>query len=126
MSQRPRDESLSDAVSSGDPRRALIAIRDYLAHELEGNRCQSCNMSKLRTGDTAALVLRLQKVLEDIEAIPETSGEVSDLELIRRRRSARASATPDPAAPIVGNRSGPRKQGGRHPSGTRPAGTGNR
>jgi hypothetical protein len=40
-------------------------------------------MSKLRTGDTAALVLRLTKVMEDIAALPKEQGEVSKLELIR-------------------------------------------
>lgn len=84
---------LHEAVSSGDERRALEAIRDYLVHELEGNRCNSCNMSKLRTGDTAALVLRLTKVMEDIAAIPKEQGEVSRLELIRGNIGSSAPKT---------------------------------
>lgn len=80
-------ESLTEAVASGDTRRSLVALRDYLAHELEGNRCKSCQISKLRTGDTAALALRLQKVIEDIAGLPaEVGEEMTELDKIRARR----------------------------------------
>ncbi|MGY4986483.1 hypothetical protein [Streptomyces nigrescens] len=115
------DGSLEEAVQSGDRRRALLALRDYLAHELEGNRCSKCAMSQLRTGDTATLVLRLTKVMEEIEAMPEHSGEVSDLDAIRARRNG-TSAAPPSAPSGLGTKHGPRRQGGRAASGTRKPG----
>lgn len=110
---------LSDAIATEDMRTALIGIRDFLVHELEGSRCKTCEMSKLRTGDTAALVLRLQKVLEDIEAIPNKDAEVSDLDAIRRRRDGASNASVAPS-PALGTRSAPRTQGGRTPRGFGP------
>lgn len=83
----------------------LEAIRDYIAHQLEANLCNTCLNSRLRTGDQASLILRLQTVLEQIEKIPVYDAEVSELEKIRNR-----AGTP---------KSEPRRQGGRHPSGTR-------
>ncbi|MGW6255421.1 hypothetical protein [Streptomyces sp. NPDC055085] len=81
----PRTE-IVDEVRSGDHRRSLIALRDYVAHELEGNRCSKCAMSQLRTGDTAALVLRLQKLIEDIQALKDPKAESqSELQAIRQR-----------------------------------------
>lgn len=85
------DVDLTEAVKKGR-REQLEAIRDFLTHELEGNRCNSCRMSQLRTGDTAALVLRLMKVLEEIQDLPREDGVVSDLDRIRAKRAAR---TPD-------------------------------
>lgn len=81
-----------ESVKSSDRRAQLEAIRDYLVHELEVNRCNTCMASKLRTGDTAALVLRLMKVLEEIEQLPKQDGTVSELDAIRARKSARTSA----------------------------------
>lgn len=71
----------------------LIGLRDYVAHELEANRCKTCFNSQLRTGDTASLVLRLKAILDDIEAIPDPNadGEVDDLERIRKRKASRLS-----------------------------------
>lgn len=63
-------------------REKLEAIRDYVAHELEANRCKTCFNSQLRTGDTAALVLRLRAVLEDIEGLPDPNEEGDDFDRI--------------------------------------------
>lgn len=86
--------SMVEAVGSNDYRESLLALRDYVAHELDGNRCKQCAMSQLRTGDTAALVLRLQKIIEDIQAIPDPSVEADDLELLRQRKASRAPTDP--------------------------------
>lgn len=86
-----------DSVKSKDRRVQLEAIRDYLVNELEVNRCNTCTASKLRTGDTAALVLRLMKVLEEIEDLPRDDGVVSDLDALRARRAARTPNSSDPA-----------------------------
>jgi hypothetical protein len=96
---RYEDVDLTEAVK-GDRRSQLTALRDYLAHELEGNRCNNCRMSQLRTGDTAALVLRLQNILKEIDELPREDGVVSDLDRIRARKAARTPNATDlpPAA----------------------------
>lgn len=86
---------LEEAVKSGDPRRELEGIRDFLVQELEGHRCKSCMMSKLRTGDTAALVLRLQQILAELKALPVNDGQVTPLEKLRRRREAERNSAPE-------------------------------
>lgn len=80
-------QSVEQAMKEGTYRDKLIALRDYVAHELEGNRCKTCFMSQLRTGDTASLVAKLKGLLDDIEAIPDPN-EVSEedpLESLRLR-----------------------------------------
>jgi len=91
---RFEDVDLTDSVKK-DRRTQLESIRDFLTHELEGNRCNNCRMSQLRTGDTAALVLRLMKVLEEIEALPREDGVVSELDALRQRKSARTPNASD-------------------------------
>jgi hypothetical protein len=88
-----------EAIRSTNRRAQLEALRDFLVHELEVARCNTCLASKLRTGDTAALVLRLQKVLEEIEALPREDGVVSDLDRIRAKRASRTPASQDSAPP---------------------------
>ena len=96
---RYEDVDLTEAVKQ-DRRTQLESIRDYLAHELEGNRCNQCRMSQLRTGDTAALILRLTKVLEEIDALPREDGKVTPLDAIRGKlRLAGSPAPTDPAPP---------------------------
>lgn len=63
----PRTE-LQEAVK-GDRKQQLEAIRDYIAHELEGNLCNTCLNSRLRTGDQASLILRLQDVLRELDTL---------------------------------------------------------
>jgi hypothetical protein len=75
---------LTDAVE-GDRRGALIAIRDYIAVQLEGHLCSTCLNSRLRTGDQAALILRLSKVMEEIDVMTDPDEEVSDLDELRLR-----------------------------------------
>jgi hypothetical protein len=107
-------ENLEEAVKAKDRRVQLEAIRDFLAHELEGNRCKSCQASQLRAGETAALVLRLTKVLEEIAALPIETGQKSRLDQIREGSKLRVVPEPPKSA-----KSAPRQQTNRHPSGTR-------
>lgn len=104
--------SLEEAVKSGDRRLSLVALRDYLAHELQVHRCNTCQAFQLRTGDTAALVLRLQKVMEELESIPEADAEVTELD---RLRQGRDSGTPDNVR-LLGSKNAQRRQGGRRTS----------
>jgi hypothetical protein len=91
-----------DEIRSNDHRRQLVAMRDLMAQELDGNRCRSCQMLQMRSGEIAALVLRLQKVIEELKALPvanpDGSQSMSRLDEIRARR---------------GTKSDPRRQGGR-------------
>lgn len=96
-------DSIEQAVKKGSYRDKLIALRDYVAHELEGNRCKTCSMSQLRTGDTAALVLRLKSLLDDIEAIPDPkSEEVSELDRLRALKASRTPTAKDRPPPAGG------------------------
>lgn len=97
----PRDD-LEQIVKKGNYRESLIALRDYVAHELEGNRCKTCSMSQLRTGDTASLVLRLQKIIEDIRAIPDPNEEVDEFDQLIAREPDWASAPPNFPPPANG------------------------
>ncbi len=77
-------------LKSGDLRRQLTAMRDYLVHELSVHRCKQCEASRLKTGDTAALVLRLQKVIEDLSKIPDETKDQSEAEAVLSQREANA------------------------------------
>jgi hypothetical protein len=112
---------LEDAVRSGDRRASLIALRDLLAHELATDKCKTCQSFQRRAGDTAALVLRLQKVMEEIESMPDSDAEVTELDKIRARRTRQSEATGIQSSGL-GTKHGPRRQGGRAPSGTRELG----
>lgn len=100
---------LEETVRSGDRRASLIALRDYLAHELQVHRCKACEAFQMRTGDTAALVLRLQKVMEEIEAMPNTEAEVTELERLRQSRNSGASDN----VLFLGSKNAQRRSGGR-------------
>lgn len=92
----PRDSIeriMSDPEASY--RDKLIGLRDYVAHELEANRCKTCFNSQLRTGDTASLVLRLKAILDDIEALPDPNEEVDEFEQLISRQAPWSSAPPD-------------------------------
>jgi hypothetical protein len=78
---------LEEDLRSDDPRTQLMAVRDYLINELTVNRCQTCTSSKLRTGDTAALVLRLTTTLKEIAELPNPNAELDPVEEIQQRRN---------------------------------------
>ena len=100
-----------EEIQSGDRRRQLVAMRDLMAQELDGNRCKSCRMLQIRSGEIAALVLRLQKVIEEIATLPKETPdgkpERTSLELIRGRRDEHGDHGPR------GTKSDARRQGGR-------------
>ena len=100
---------LTEAVE-GDRRGALIAIRDYIANQLEGHLCSTCLNSRLRTGDQAALILRLAKIMEEIDQLSDPDEEVSQLDSLRREVSGRDTEAED--RPISG-KSAQRRSGSR-------------
>lgn len=94
------EPDLIEAVQSGDARRALIGLRDHIVRELDGNRCSKCQMSQIKAGDQASLILRLQQILKEIEALnqaeeakteAEAGGKVRSLAAIRSQRNAVAT-----------------------------------
>lgn len=78
---------LEDDLKSSDPRTQLLAVRDYLINELMANRCKTCMGSKLRTGDQAALVLRLTTTLREISELPNPESDLDPLQEIQNRRN---------------------------------------
>lgn len=101
MQDDDSEPNLIDAIRSGDPRRALIGLRDHIARELDGERCTKCLMSHLKAGDQASLILRLQQILKELESYPseqqqaeaaaQSGGKVRSLDAIRSNRNAVAS-----------------------------------
>lgn len=90
-----------EAIQGGDKRQQYEALRDRLAGEIEsGVDCCMCGKPKRSYGsETAALTLRLVKVLEALESIPDTT-TVSRYDELAAKRTG---GTPDAA----------RRQGGR-------------
>lgn len=101
---------LSEAVK-GDRRMQLEGVRDYIVNELEGNLCNTCRNSKLRTGDQASLILRLQTVLEEIANLPKDEGN-SRLAAVRTLASVPSTATGTDGDPTSQRRTGDRRPGG--------------
>jgi hypothetical protein len=104
-------QHLKEAVR-GDRRTQLEGIRDYITHELEGNLCNTCKNSKLRTGDQASLILRLQTVLEEIANLPKEEG-TSRLAAVRNLAAVTQAPTgTDGTDPTEQRRTGNRRPGG--------------
>lgn len=82
-----------DEVESGDRMRALVALRRELAEAIDGGRpCESCGepMPRPEPKELAALALRLERVLETIDAIGGSPTEEHDD--LAARREAKLSA----------------------------------
>ncbi|MFE0101166.1 hypothetical protein [Streptomyces sp. NPDC059009] len=81
-------QDFREVIAGGDKRQQLEAIRDRIALEMSGEfDCCSCGKPRRSAGsETAALALRLVKVLEDLESIP-SAAEVSPLDELRARRT---------------------------------------
>lgn len=78
---------LVEEVASGDRRRALVALRDRLAGDLDV--CESAR-------DVGTLAARLADVLEQIDALPNRA-EVSAADEIAARRASRRASPSRPA-----------------------------
>src|SRR5574337_369712 len=111
----PREE-LQNAVK-GSRRQQLEAIRDYIAHELEANLCSTCRNSRLRTGDQASLILRLQDVLKELDSLGDPE-KVNRLAAVRSINSRDGGAAPSAELPAAGE-SKQRRTGSRRPGGGR-------
>lgn len=76
--------SLEQVVAAGDYAASLIALRDYLARQLD-----ECDSKR----DVAALSARLADVLDRIAAIPNNAEVSAADEVAKRRAARRASAS---------------------------------
>ena len=105
----------SDTIKDGETRESLVAIRDFIVNYLEANRCAKCQNIELRSGDMAALLLRLMKVIEAIELLPDPNKEEAEDELASLRESRYGpTESEDLVAPDkLGTKSAKRRQGGR-------------
>lgn len=83
-----------DAVASADKRTQYEAIRNRITEELEpGFDCCNCGKPRRSAGsETAALMLRLVKVLESLESIPDSSTVSRVDELMARRTGGAPNA----------------------------------
>lgn len=90
----------------GTRREQLESIRDYIADQLEANLCDRCANSRLRTGDQASLILRLQTVLGELEALGDGK-TVNRLAMVRDIHSGKS--------PVDQRRTGTRKPGAGRP-----------
>jgi hypothetical protein len=77
-------EKLTEAMASGDQRRQLTALRDYLARRLDEPWTHG--------RDAAPLAQRLADVITKLAELPDPTGEseIDELERARRERRARA------------------------------------
>lgn len=120
---------LEQAVATGSRVDVLRALAALAAHELAGNRCTKCHMSYMKTGEISSLMLRLQKITEDIELEIAAASEDSetptedgkpkkrglrDIKLDRSHLQVVGEAnTPDSDLPQYGTKAAPRRQNGR-------------
>ena len=74
---------LEGVVRGNDYRASLVALRDFLARQLD--QCESLR-------DVASLSARLSAVLADIEALPNKA-EVSAADEIAQRRASRRTGS---------------------------------
>lgn len=122
-----KDPSLIDAIESDDDLDVLEALLRYVANELEGNRCDRCKASMLKTGDTASLVLRMQNLNKEVQDLrrqrkqKQAPNELPEgVTALERSRARRAIDPRSPDAGVddpskLGTRSAPRQQNGRQP-----------
>ena len=107
---------LQDAVKKGR-REQLEAIRDYIAEQLEAHLCSTCQNSRLRTGDQASLILRLQTVLAEIDALGDEK-KVNRLASVRSLHTGDGQPAPAPELPAA-DPNEQRRTGSRRPGGGR-------
>ncbi len=94
-----------EVIKSGDKRAQYEALRDRLAAEIEGVDCCDCGKPRRSFGsETAALTLRLVKVLEALESVPNTATVSRYDELAAKRTGGTPAAA--------------RRQGGRRRKGS--------
>lgn len=83
-----------EEVGSGDRKRALLALRRELADAIMGSPCPDCGRGVPGPTGLAALSLRLERVLDQIEQAGGVPTEETDD--LAAKRQAKLSAAPGP------------------------------
>lgn len=73
---------LTDAMKGGR-REQLEALRDYITNELEGKRCTSCEISRLKSGEQTSLIKLLKDVTAELDAMSAAENKTGRLGAIR-------------------------------------------
>ena len=92
----PVVDTVKEAAASGDRRRALEALRDRLAAEVERVADEGfCVECKRGSSSIAPVAKQLRDVLDALDAMPESEGSsvVDDLAARRAERKARAAGS---------------------------------
>lgn len=105
------DLNFLEKITHGSQREVLDAMIEFVAKELSGNRCSKCMNSNMKSSDLASLVLRLQKLIEDRDALPTENDEKTQIEKMQEARNQGAQVTALPGT--LGTKKAPRQQGGR-------------
>lgn len=85
-----KEDAFLKGIQSTDRRTQLETLRDLVAHQLTANRCQKCKTIEIRQSDIAALVLRLQKILDELDEIPEHVEQKTESEKLAERVAKKA------------------------------------
>lgn len=114
-----KKEKFLDGIKSTNRRTQLETLRDLVAHQLMSTKCRGCESIAMRQSDVASLVLRLQKILEEIDELPVVSTKKTETEMIAER-VARKAAGGEIGGNVVypfGTKEAPRRKGvGRRPT----------
>lgn len=73
---------LTDAMK-GSRKEQLEALRDYITAGLEGKRCTSCEISKLKNGEQTSLIKLLKDVTQELDAMKAAEDKSGRLGAIR-------------------------------------------
>ncbi len=112
-----KEDEFLKGIQSTDRRTQLETLRDLVAHQLTANRCSECKTIEIRQSDIAALVLRLQKILDELESIPEQTAEKTPTQQIQERVAKKAAGMAGNVVYPFGTKEAPRRKGiGRRPS----------
>lgn len=117
------ESEFRQAISSGDKRKALMALRDVLAeamddlhHSIKTNSglCRRCGGSLSEAG-LASLAQRITQTIDALEALGDPNKELSTLDKLTADRDQRAglAGTTDSAPTGLGTKNAPRRKGSR-------------
>lgn len=105
------EDDFLKGIQSSDRRTQLETMRDKVAQVLNANKCSKCTSIQMRAGDIASLMLRLQKILEELDTIPPKTEEKTDFQKIKE--SAAKKVSNGNVVYPFGTKEAPRRQGGR-------------
>lgn len=128
------ESEFRQAISSGDKRKALMALRDVLAeamddlhHSIKTNSglCRRCGGSLSEAG-LASLAQRITQTIDALEALGDPNKELSTLDKLNADRDKRAglAGTADQPPAGLGTKHAPRRKGSRRTGGERGSDTG--